>query len=1088
MEPKLFTKLVASFPALVMSRGSELLRAGRVKPAGERFGRHEFQVDDLSIRLVEVQIDPVEPRLSWTCTCTGFGRSGSCEHCWGALLFLSRAGRLDELPPFTSLGTEGGNAPARTGSDAAAWKASLARLQHSTSPAVDPLRTHAPPAAENGEQWIYVWSNVVLGEASASISVLATRPKKSGKGHTKGTPVPASAATAARAPTPADWELVRRMTGCRHADADYGGGPGSRSLSFAIDEVFDPGLLQAISDTGRLYAALEADGRGVHEGPVTLAADHPLRLRLELVAVEAGWHSVQARLLDDAGQAVPLDKVLLALPLHALDRRTKTLHPLAESPAARWFDQWSNLAPLRVSSDHVNEFLSTWLGTPGFPPLDMSAELRERLCDVEPVPRLRIRDKRLPETNWVLATLSFGYAGQWVEIGGRSAAVLTAPDGRVLVRKPESERAFATRLSALGICPALRWDRRESGEYEAMADVLPDAIPALVREGWVVESGTFKHRLAGEFALSVASGVDWFDLHGSVMFDEFKVPLPDLLAAMRNKEGWVTLADGSRGVLPKEWLGKLGGLLELGASGPGGAIRFKTSQALLLDALLAAQPRVDVDAVFAAARDRLRDFTSIGPADPPDSFKGTLRGYQCEGLGWLRFLAEYGFGGCLADDMGLGKTVQVLARLAERADLRRNRKIPADERPGPSLVVAPRSLMFNWMAEAARFCPTLRVLDWSGPDRARDPAAFADVDLVLTTYGVLRSDAALLSGVPFDYAILDESQAIKNDKTASAKAARLLKASHRLAMSGTPIENHLGELWSLFEFLNPGLLGTSGRFEKMQQAAPDADSRVLLGRALRPYILRRTKEQVAPELPARTENTLYCELEGRQRKDYDELRDFYRARLLGQSTDSELRSMTMNVLEALLRLRQTACHPGLVDPARGGDDCAKFDLLLPRLQEVIEEGHKVLVFSQFTSLLDLLKPILDKAGIVYEYLDGQTRDRQARVERFQTDTSVHVFLISLKAGGVGLNLTAADYVFLLDPWWNPAAEAQAIDRAHRIGQVRHVMAYRVIAKDTIEERVLELQASKRALADAILSADNSLLRNLKREDLEMLLT
>ena len=218
------------------------------------------------------------------------------------------------------------------------------------------------------------------------------------------------------------------------------------------------------------------------------------------------------------------------------------------------------------------------------------------------------------------------------------------------------------------------------------------------------------------------------------------------------------------------------------------------------------------------------------------------------------------------------------------------------------------------------------------------------------------------------------------------------------------------------------------------------------------------------------------------------MRDFYRARLLGQSTEADLRSMTMNVLEALLRLRQTACHPGLVDSARAGDDCAKFDLLLPRLQEVIEEGHKVLVFSQFTSLLDLLKPILDKAGIVYEYLDGQTRDRQARVERFQSDTGVHVFLISLKAGGVGLNLTAADYVFLLDPWWNPAAEAQAIDRAHRIGQVRHVMAYRVIAKDTIEERVLELQASKRALADAILSADNSLLRNLKREDLELLLT
>ena len=1084
MDPQLFSHLAARFSAPVMSRGSELYRMGRVSLTGERFGRFEFQVDDLSIRLVEVVADPAEPRLTWTCTCAAHARAGMCEHAWGALLLLHRTGRLKKLDPATRLGTDldpAGRAPAET----AAWKSSLARLGHSALSSAGRFHDPFAPVSENGEQWIYLWNADIPGEASAHITILATRPKKSGKGHTKGTPVEASSFADLSAPTALDREIARRLMGCERADGSHGY---FRDLSFAVDEAFDPALLQTISDTGRFYAARPVDGRILHEGPVTIATDRPLRLRMALVAVEDGWFSVQARVLDAGGGMQPLDKLVLALPLHALDRRTLTLHPLAESPPPRWFDQWSSLAPLRVSADHLQEFLATWLGTAGFPPLDLPAEQRERLCDIDPVPRLRIRDKRLAETSWVVANLSFGYGGQWVEAGARATTPLTAPDGRVIVRKPDAEYAFASRLAPLGIRPALDWDRRHSGEYHALNVVLPDAITALVGEGWIVEAGDQKHRLAGEFSLSVASGVDWFDLHGSVMFGEFKVPLPDLLAAMRKKEGWVTLADGSRGVLPKEWLGQLGGLLELGASGPGGAIRFKTSQALLLDALLAAQPRVDVDAVFAAARDRLRDFTTIGPADPPASFKGTLRGYQREGLGWLRFLAEYGFGGCLADDMGLGKTIQVLARLAERSDLRRNRKIPADERPGPSLVVAPRSLMFNWMAEAARFCPSLRVLDWSGSDRSRDPASFADVDLVLTTYGVLRSDAALLSGVPFDYAILDESQAIKNDKTASAKAARLLKASHRLAMSGTPVENHLGELWSLFEFLNPGLLGTSGRFEKMQQAAPDADSRVLLGRALRPYILRRTKEQVAPELPARSENTLYCELEGRQRKDYDELRDFYRARLLGQSTDADLRSMTMNVLEALLRLRQTACHPGLVDPARAGDDCAKFDLLLPRLQEVIEEGHKVLVFSQFTSLLDILKPILDKAGIVYEYLDGQTRDRQARVERFQTDTSVHVFLISLKAGGVGLNLTAADYVFLLDPWWNPAAEAQAIDRAHRIGQSRHVMAYRVIAKDTIEERVLELQASKRALADAILSADNSLLRNLKREDLELLLT
>jgi SNF2 family DNA or RNA helicase len=396
-------------------------------------------------------------------------------------------------------------------------------------------------------------------------------------------------------------------------------------------------------------------------------------------------------------------------------------------------------------------------------------------------------------------------------------------------------------------------------------------------------------------------------------------------------------------------------------------------------------------------------------------------------------------------------------------------------------------VLFNWQQEAARFAPQLRVLDFAGADRSSRMHLITESDVVLATYGTLRRDVVALADIEFDYVVLDEAQTIKNANTASAKATRLLRGEHRLALSGTPVENRLADLWSIFEFLNPGLLSGATAFGRSFTGNSSPEELAMLSRGLRPFILRRTKEQVATELPAKTEQTIVCDLERRQRTLYDELRNHYRQRLLGRPGDSWRRSK-IQVLEALLRLRQAASHPALIDPARAGEPSAKLDLLVPRLIETIDEGHKALVFSQFTSFLALLRKELDDRGISYEYLDGATRDREQRVEHFQRDPACGLFLISLKAGGVGLNLTAADYVFILDPWWNPAAEAQAVDRTHRIGQERHVFAYRLIARDTVEERVLELQQRKRELADAIITADNSIVRTLQREDLEALLS
>jgi SNF2 family DNA or RNA helicase len=424
---------------------------------------------------------------------------------------------------------------------------------------------------------------------------------------------------------------------------------------------------------------------------------------------------------------------------------------------------------------------------------------------------------------------------------------------------------------------------------------------------------------------------------------------------------------------------------------------------------------------------------------------------------------------------------------------------PSRETAAPSLVVVPRSLIFNWQQEAARFTPNLRLLIHTGTERTKGSAHFEKYDLILTTYGTLRRDAVHFQNFEFDFVILDEAQAIKNAKTESAKAARLLKGKHRLALSGTPVENHLGELWSLFEFLNPGMLGAASVFQLSTSGArtPDEEMRKLLSRALRPFLLRRTKQQVAKELPEKLEQTIYCEMEDTQRRQYNELRDYYRASLLKEIESVGIKRAKIQILEALLRLRQVACHPALIknsetlDKANGNTEdeaSAKLSVLIPQLGEVTDEGHKALVFSQFTSFLSIVRRQLDREGIGYEYLDGKTRDRQAPVERFQNDPDCKLFLISLKAGGQGLNLTAAEYVFLLDPWWNPAVEAQAIDRAHRIGQSRRVFAYRLITRDTVEEKVLALQATKRELADAIINEDNSVLRNITGDDLMLLLS
>ena len=765
---------------------------------------------------------------------------------------------------------------------------------------------------------------------------------------------------------------------------------------------------------------------------------------------------------------------------------------LQDHDAFRWIQLLRQLDSLSVPAKEKDHLIRELLAVPNLPKLALPPELEYEEVSVTPTLRLKVRTHT--ETwgrEYVLGELSFDYDGQVVEEGQAGLGVYDADKRRFVRRSHDAEAAAVEHLHELGFRHAHLYPSHEE-RLRLTPSHLPRVVRTLLAEGWHVEAEGKLYRRSGAFDISVSSGIDWFELHGNVQFGDESASLPELLKAVQKGENMVRLGDGSFGILPEDWLRKYGVLAGLGTP-KDDHLRFTRSQVGILDALLASQPEASFDEVFLRAHNELKTFDGIGPSDPPTGFVGELRGYQKDGLGWLYFLQRFGFGGCLADDMGLGKTVQVLALLESRRELREQNgssKDQPDGGAGPSLVVVPKSIVYNWQQEAARFTPKLRVLDHTGTDRVRDGSNFHDYDVVITTYGTLRRDAPNLTGRQFDYCILDESQAIKNAKTASAKAARLVQADHRLALSGTPIENHLGELWSLFEFLNPGMLGTAKVFGLLAGSVtnPDPEARALLAQGLKPFILRRMKDQVASDLPPKTEQTLYCELEPRQRKLYDELRDHYRQSIMTKVSSDGLGRTKIQILEALLRLRQAAIHPGLIDSARAGEASAKLDMLLPQLSEVVDEGHKAIVFSQFTKMLAILRDRLDRENVAYEYLDGRTRKRREKVEHFQSDPDLKLFLISLKAGGLGLNLTAAEYVFLLDPWWNPAVEAQAIDRTHRIGQTRHVFAYRLIARDTVEEKVIELQASKRELADAIINADNSLIRDLRKEDLELLLS
>jgi superfamily II DNA or RNA helicase len=684
------------------------------------------------------------------------------------------------------------------------------------------------------------------------------------------------------------------------------------------------------------------------------------------------------------------------------------------------------------------------------------------------------------------ACLFFGYGPREVE-ESKHADTLTwdGDDGPIVC-----PRDLGAEAGARALLDELGWSRTEfssvrhtrENRVEDFLDFIEFQAPRLREAGWDVEvsesldlrvvevdswKGTWTREPDGWFGMRLGiefegGHADLFDLCKQILSGS---DLESVLARLRDGKSLTVRATRGYLRLPPERMLPILSAMAFLLHGDEKAVRVPALLAgRLADMGLGENSWTGLGALR-EIRSRLESVQAPAPAGLPESVRATLRPYQEAGLAWVQWLSGNGFGGILADDMGLGKTLQTIAHIAcERRDGKLDR---------PALIVCPTSLSTNWAEEFARFCPDLRVVVLHGADRRdrRDDAETADV--AITTYPLLSRDEEWLATRRWHLLVLDEAQTLKNSRAVARKVVARLPARHRLALSGTPMENHLGELWSLFDLVQPGLLGTERHFSRnirpRIEKLGDEFLRARLRGVVSPFILRRTKEDVARELPEKTEIVQMVELRGRQRDLYETVRSAQDVRLRTIFSEKGWETSAIQVLDALLRLRQTCCDPRLLPPevGKGCEESAKLEWVAENLPEMVEEGRRVLVFSQFTSFLDLVEPILAGAGIPFLRLDGSTRERGHLVKEFQVG-GAKVFLLSLKAGGTGLNLTAADTVVFLDPWWNPAVEAQAADRAHRIGQEKKVFVYRLVARGTVEERILSLQERKSQLATSIL--------------------
>ncbi|EPR68933.1 DEAD/DEAH box helicase [Cyclobacterium qasimii] len=585
---------------------------------------------------------------------------------------------------------------------------------------------------------------------------------------------------------------------------------------------------------------------------------------------------------------------------------------------------------------------------------------------------------------------------------------------------------------------------------------------------------------AAKITVRINEKIDWFDVEAVVTFGDFEISFQKFRKLLLKGKSEIELPNKEIGIIPKSWFVNYGEIFSFieEEQNEDGNFKLKKHHIALAQEL---EKGNLLKLGLSERLNKLKDFSTIDDYPLSNFFKGTLRPYQKAGYNWMRFLNEYNFGGCLADDMGLGKTVQTLALLAMEKERSEGTT---------SLLVMPTSLIYNWELEARKFTPKLKILIYTGTQRIKDCSQFGRYDLVLTSYGITRLDIDILKEFYFNYIILDESQAIKNPDSIISKAVVQLKSNHKLILTGTPVENGTMDLWSQINFINRGLLGGQAAFKKQFllpiEKKNDKDKILKLNAMIKPFILRRLKSQVATDLPEKVINVKYSTMTPDQEQAYEEVKNYFREKIIDEASLPGKSQKSLTLLRGLTQLRQMANHPKMADENYKGDS-GKLEDISHMVKSTVSEGHKVLIFSQFVRHLSIVKSFLNEEKIPFAYLDGATVDRQKQVASFQENPDIKVFLISLKAGGVGLNLTKAEYVFLLDPWWNPAVEAQAIDRAHRIGQKNKVIIYKFITRNSVEEKIMALQERKMALAGELISTEESFIKSLNQEDIAALL-
>jgi len=689
--------------------------------------------------------------------------------------------------------------------------------------------------------------------------------------------------------------------------------------------------------------------------------------------------------------------------------------------------------------------------------------------------------------NTIQINLRFDYGGREIDYFSSTRDLVLLDEDTIydVSRDFEEEKRIVDILNQHDIRISKKYDEfKLDGD---LVDFIVYTLPSITDLGISVlgEENLFNFKVSKRKAgmvMEVRSDMDWFNIKGDVRFGKEKVEMEKVLEAVFQGKRFVDLSNGEKGVIPKNWISELRsyrGLFSLGEKG----IQLSKYHMPVLESLIELSGKTDMDTGVKSAINRLKGFDKISPTPLPKNLNAKLRGYQKTGYDWLNFLRDYDFNGILADDMGLGKTIQILSLLQKIKEKKKTKK--------PFLVVVPTSLIFNWKNEIKKFTPTLSTYIHYGSTRDKTQKNFLSIlkekDIVITSYGTLKNDLSLFALEEFEYIILDEAHIIKNPESINARAVSALRGKSKLAISGTPIQNNLMELWSIFNFISPGYLGTYNSFKEdfsiPIEVEKDKTAADKLTKLINPFLLRRSKNIIADELPEKTEITLKTDFLEEEEVVYNIWKDHYSSEISKSIKDKGLNKSRMKILQGLTKLRQLSLHPKMVDSKYTGSS-GKFDMLMMEIEKITSEGHKVLVFSSFVKMLDIIKEDLEKKGIKYSYLTGSSRNREQIVNEFQECKSARPFLISIKAGGVGINLTSADYVFIVDPWWNPAVEMQAMDRAHRIGQKKPVFVYKMIAKDSIEEKILDLQKSKKKLVEDIITTEESLSKAIDVETIK----